>query len=82
LLLQATQDAARFGTQYLYRASTALHGLGALANNVATYYDCNKDSTGAQLTGANGTVYTLTFPSAPPSKVFSSITMWVWRIRL
>jgi hypothetical protein len=75
LLSQATAGAGTFGTDYLLRAATALQGLGALTNNIATYYNNDQDSSGKPLTGANGTVYTITFPVAPPSNFFSSLTL-------
>lgn len=74
---QSTFDSGNYGNQYLLRAAIALQGLGALSSNIATYFNVQTDQNGAPLTGANGTVYTITFPSAPPANFFTSLTMWV-----
>ncbi len=65
-----------FGDDYLYRASVALMGLGALEPAEAIYLTCNSDATGRPLSGANA--YRLTFPAdgLPPAHAFWSLAMY------
>ena len=65
-----------FGDDYLYRAATALTGLGALEPGEAVYVACNADSRGRPLSGANR--YELTFPpdGLPPVRDFWSLAMY------
>jgi hypothetical protein len=65
-----------FGDDYLYRAATALTGLGALEPGEAVYVTCNTDSRGRPLSGANR--YELTFPAdgLPPVRDFWSLAMY------
>src|SRR5262249_29737635 len=65
-----------FGDDYLYRAVTALTGLGALEPAEAVYMTCNTDSGGRPLSGANR--YQLTFPAdgQPPARAFWSLSMY------
>ncbi len=65
-----------FGEDYLYRAATALVGLGALEPAEAVYMTCNSDSGGRPLSGANR--YELTFPvdGLPPARAFWSLAMY------
>jgi len=72
----ATIDGGIYGSNYLRRAAYALQGLGVQSNNVATYYNTNVDSEGRPLTGANGTVYTITFAKPVPTNLFSSLTIY------
>jgi hypothetical protein len=72
----ATVDGGVYGSNYMLRAAYALQGLGALSNNVATYYINNVDSKGGLLTGANGTVYTITFDQKVPTNFFASLTIY------
>jgi hypothetical protein len=71
----ATVNGGVYGSNYLLRGAYALQGLGVQGNNVATYYNTNQDSQGRALTGANGTVYTITFDRPPPTNYFTSLTM-------
>jgi hypothetical protein len=65
-----------FGDDYLYRAVTALTGLGALEPAEAVYMACNTDSAGRPLSGANR--YRLSFPAdgLPPARAFWSLSMY------
>ena len=65
-----------FGDDYLYRAVTALGGLGALEPAEAVYMTCNSDSAGRPLSGANR--YEITFPAdgLPPARAFWSLAMY------
>ena len=65
-----------FGTDYLYRAATALTALGALEPAEAVYVTCNADSAGRPLTGSHR--YELTFPAGdlPPAAAFWSLSMY------
>jgi hypothetical protein len=65
-----------FGDDYLYRAVTALGGLGALEPSEAIYMSCGIDSDGRPLTGANR--YEVTFPAdrLPPARAFWSLSMY------
>ncbi|MFO1086708.1 MAG: DUF1254 domain-containing protein [Reyranellaceae bacterium] len=65
-----------FGDDYLYRAFTALTGLGALEPAEAVYMTCNADASGRPLSGASR--YTLTFPAngLPPARAFWSLAMY------
>ncbi len=63
---------------YLNRSSTAMYLQGANDRSVAAYYHVFNDSKGKALSGANGQVYSLTFPKGqtPPSKRFWSVTAY------
>jgi hypothetical protein len=65
-----------FGDDYLYRAATALGGLGALEPAEAVYISCTTDSGGRPLLGANH--YELTFPAGglPPARAFWSLAVY------
>jgi hypothetical protein len=65
-----------FGNDYLYRALTALTGLGALPAAEAVYVTCNVDAERRPLTGAHR--YELTFPAdgLPPARAFWSLAMY------
>jgi hypothetical protein len=65
-----------FGDDYLYRAVTALGGLGALEPAEAIYMSCGIDAEGRALTGANR--YEITFPAngLPPARAFWSLSMY------
>lgn len=65
-----------FGDDYLYRAVTALNGLGALEPEEAVYVTCNADAAGRPLSGAY--TYQLTFPAdgLPPARAFWSLAMY------
>jgi hypothetical protein len=65
-----------FGEDYLYRAVTALAGLGALEPAEAVYITCNSDASGRPLSGASR--YRLTFPAdgLPPARAFWSLAMY------
>jgi hypothetical protein len=65
-----------FGDDYLYRAATALTGLGALEPAEAVYVTCTADSEGRPLSGANR--YEITFPTdaLPPAREFWSLSLY------
>jgi hypothetical protein len=65
-----------FGDDYLYRAATALTGLGALMPNEAIHVTCNSDGGGRPLNGANR--YEITFPAGalPPVRAFWSLSAY------
>jgi hypothetical protein len=65
-----------FGDDYLYRAATALTGLGALEPAEAVYTSCSIDAAGKPLTGAQH--YELSFPAdgLPPAHAFWSLAMY------
>lgn len=65
-----------YGDDYLYRAATALTGLGALEPAEAVYVTCNADSAGRPLMGSHR--YELTFPDGnlPPAGAFWSLSMY------
>ena len=65
-----------FGDDYLYRAATALTGLGALMPGEAIHVTCNADSGGRPLNGANR--YELTFPAGalPPVHAFWALSAY------
>lgn len=65
-----------FGDDYLYRAATALSGLGALEPAEAVYVTCSSDANGRPLLGTSR--YTLTFPAdgLPPARAFWSLAMY------
>jgi hypothetical protein len=65
-----------FGDDYLYRAATALGGLGALEPAEAVYVTCNADPAGRPLLGT--TRYTITFPpdGLPPARAFWSLALY------
>jgi len=65
-----------FGDDYLYRAATALSGLGALDPAEAIYMTCSVDMDGRPLSGANR--YTITFAAdgLPPARAFWSLSMY------
>jgi hypothetical protein len=65
-----------FGDDYLYRAATALGGLGALEPAEAVYVTCNTDAGGRPLLGT--TRYTITFPAdgLPPARAFWSLALY------
>ena len=55
---------------FLLRAAVAQTGLGALPPQVAIYITNRVDANGTQLTGANGTAYTVTFRTPTPAAYF------------
>lgn len=65
-----------FGDDYLYRAATALNGLGALMPGEAVYASCTVDAQGQPLTGAHR--YALAFPAGglPPARAFWSLSIY------
>ena len=65
-----------FGDDYLYRAATALTGLGALTPGEAVYVSCAVDAERRPLSGAQR--YTLTFPAdrLPPARAFWSLSAY------
>lgn len=65
-----------FGDDHLYRAFTALTGLGAREPAEAVYMTCSADAAGRPLSGANR--YTLTFPAdgRPPARAFWSLALY------
>lgn len=65
-----------YGTDYLYRAATALTALGALEPAEAVNVACNADSAGRPLDGRQR--YELTFPAGdlPPAGAFWSLSMY------
>ena len=65
-----------FGDDYLYRAATALTGLGAPEPAEAVSVTCNTDAADRPLSGANR--YELTFPAdrLPPACDFWSLSMY------
>jgi hypothetical protein len=69
-------DLGAFGTDYDYRATVALSGLGALPNAEAEYFYGGGDGTTQRYDGNQN--YTLTFPPGqlPPSGAFWSLTLY------
>jgi len=65
-----------FGDDYLYRASTALTGLGALPPAEAVHITCSTDAERRPLIGTHR--YELTFPAdgLPPARAFWSLAMY------
>ncbi len=65
-----------FGTEYEYRAATALKGLGANPVQVAMYLQAKVDNNGESLSGKN--TYVIHFDETPPvlEKGFWSVTMY------
>lgn len=73
---QRTSDVGDYGTDYLFRASIALFGLGANLDADALYPATFVDGNGDVLNGANN--YVIHFPNGqtPPVNAFWSITMY------
>ena len=69
-------NVGRYGTNYTARAVIARIGLGALPPEDAIYVNCNVDSTGQPLDGAQ--LYTMHFDKGqtPPVRAFWSVTMY------
>jgi len=67
-------DTGNYGADYLFRAVTALIGLGANLPADAIYPLATVDSAGEALTGANR--YVVHFDSEPPVKGFWSLTAY------
>jgi hypothetical protein len=65
-----------FGDDYLYRATTALMGLGALEPAEAVYMTCNTDGSGRPLSGANRYELTFAADGLPPARAFWSLAMY------
>jgi hypothetical protein len=65
-----------FGDDYLYRAATALSGLGALEPAEAVYVTCNADSSGQPLSGSQRYELTFAADSLPPARAFWSLSMY------
>jgi hypothetical protein len=65
-----------FGDDYLYRAATALTGLGALEPAEAVSMTCNTDSDGRPLSGANRYQLTFAADGLPPARAFWSLAMY------
>ncbi|MCA0304980.1 MAG: DUF1254 domain-containing protein [Proteobacteria bacterium] len=65
-----------FGDDFLYRAATALVGLGALEPAEAVYVSCDADAEGRPLSGAHA--YRLVFPAdgLPPAGAFWSLSAY------
>lgn len=65
-----------FGDDHLYRAATALTGLGSLMPGEAIHVTCNADGGGRPLNGANR--YEITFPAGalPPVNAFWSLSAY------
>ncbi len=72
----SARQLGNFGDDYLYRAATALGGLGALEPAEAMYVTCDVDATGRPLSGADR--YRLSFPAdgLPPARAFWSLAMY------
>jgi hypothetical protein len=67
-------DTGAYGADYLFRAVTALIGLGANLPEDAIYPLATVDTAGEPLTGAN--TYVVHFDSEPPVKGFWSLTAY------
>ncbi|HEX9557094.1 MAG TPA: DUF1254 domain-containing protein [Reyranella sp.] len=65
-----------FGDDYLYRATTALAGLGALEPAEAVYMTCNTDVSGRPLSGANRYQLTFAADGLPSAHAFWSLAMY------
>jgi hypothetical protein len=65
-----------FGDDYLYRATTALVGLGALEPAEAVYMTCNTDVSGRPLSGVNRYELTFAADDLPPARAFWSLAMY------
>jgi hypothetical protein len=65
-----------FGDDYLYRATTALVGLGALEPTEAVYMTCNTDVSGRPLSGVNRYELTFAADDLPPARAFWSLAMY------
>jgi hypothetical protein len=65
-----------FGDDYLYRATTALMGLGALEPAEAVYMTCNTDGSRRPLSGANRYELTFAADGLPPARAFWSLAMY------
>jgi hypothetical protein len=65
-----------FGDDYLYRAATALGGLGALEQAEAVYVSCHTDSGGRPLIGANHYELTFAADGLPPAHAFWSLAVY------
>ena len=73
---QVLVNAGRYGTDYLWRATVALIGLGANLPEDAVYPVLRTDGDGRQLSGANR--YELRFAKGqlPPVRAFWSVTLY------
>jgi hypothetical protein len=65
-----------FGDDYLYRAATALSGLGAPEPAEAVAVTCNADSANRPLSGANRYELTFAADGLPPACDFWSLSMY------
>lgn len=65
-----------FGDDYLYRAATALTGLGALTPAEAMHVTCNSDAGGRPLNGANRYEITFAAGALPPVQAFWSLSAY------
>lgn len=65
-----------FGDDYLYRAATALTGLGALPPAERMHVTCHSDGSGRPLNGANRYEITFAADALPPVHAFWSLSAY------
>jgi hypothetical protein len=65
-----------FGDDYLYRATVALGGLGALEPAEAVYVSCSTDSSGRPLSGAERYEIAFAADRLPPAHAFWSLSLY------
>ncbi|DBB11917.1 hypothetical protein WJX82_007641 [Trebouxia sp. C0006] len=65
-----------FGANYLFRAQSAISGLGALPPTEAIYFLTNQDSLNRTLDASSGNNYTISFKVPLPAQAFWSLTLY------